>query len=748
MGAGASTAIGALTRADVIEKTRNTQSLLNLIFEYLMTDIQIVDFYRLLSPDECRKYVLVLASRIHESFLSLDILPSKDRSGKLYYTTVKDHVSPPKEEDKRFRQQTCLALSFFYVRIFQIFGALALTLIDDATAMPKIAAGLDMSLSGIQPGAGAGIRPAAGRIGDVPYAPSGRYTSLDGKGSIGTTDRESRGWFGGGPFDALSGATSFDATTSRPDFKEFNFLPLRKSADGKYTAVRNDNLGRSFYRLDTARQLYFSYIPGTALIGGSQGLLLLHLDTELVIDGIRTTNPVLSMRVTAKGSEQRLAFGNEVLLQKGKMVTLRDLDLLLSPATVSRGGDLPSGEKRYTIFSGGRSLSPSEFFDDYGKRFKDILTTVGAKRTGGDTDWGEGRTTGLDRGRSVSFLDEDAARDYRRRMALESRPTPTLSLSRYLEPKDGDRRPGSSRLLSDDDVPMGMRISRMEYAVRQTKPLPTCVSRAIQLLTTKPAGGLSAISSICDKGFLVEDHDRRRAGTVRIGDSLEKAPGMVALVQLFYDTVTGPDKLAMSAPSLQSYTAFMMAMGELLGMFEKGAKVATDERTLKLPAISDKHMAGICQTLALTADGRLELPAEVATQVLPYVQQLFKQQLDHAGKAGMILSRLFSVEKSKDGFVRIRIHPSVLDGGFPVLERIAAGTREVLMQYYVGCEKTYRDGVDVIAKAAKKPPTGVAEGALALVAGKGAPAGAAVPKRPVPGPEIKGILKKPVGPAY
>jgi hypothetical protein len=224
--------------------------------------------------------------------------------------------------------------------------------------------------------------------------------------------------------------------------------------------------------------------------------------------------------------------------------------------------------------------------------------------------------------------------------------------------------------LSDDEVPMGMRISRMEYAVRQTKPLPTCVSRAIQLLTTKPAGGLSAISSICDKGFLVEDHDRRRAGTVRIGESLDKSPGMVALVQLFYDTVTGPDKLAMSAPSVQNYTVFMMAMGELLGVFEKGAKVATDERVLKLPAISDKHMAGICQTLALTADGRLELPVEVATQVMPYVQQLFKQQLIHAGRAGAILEQLFKVEKSKDGFVRIRIQPAVLDGGFPVLERI------------------------------------------------------------------------------
>lgn len=220
-----------------------------------------------------------------------------------------------------------------------------------------------------------------------------------------------------------------------------------------------------------------------------------------------------------------------------------------------------------------------------------------------------------------------------------------------------------------------------------------------------------------------------RAGTVRIGDSLEKSPGIAALAQLFYDTVTGPAKLAMSAPSLQNYTLFMMSMGELLGVFKKGAAVPTNERALKLPAIADKHMASICQKLGQTADGRIELEPAAAAQVLPYVRELFAQQLIHAGKAGTILNQLFLTERSKDGFMRIRIHPNVLDGGFPALEQIAAATRNVLSEYYVGCELTYRKGVDVIVKAKEKEKVKVnlTESVLEGVRGKGGPAGMTAP---------------------
>lgn len=682
MGAGAST-FRTLTREEVIEKTRSTQVLVNFIFEYLMSDIQIVDFYRLLSPDECRKYVLFLASRIHEGFLSLDIVPSKDRSGKLYYRTVKDHVSPPTEEEKRFRQQTCLALSFFYVRIFQIFGALALTLVDDATAMPKIAAGIDSAI-GVLP---VGARPTIGRIGETPVM---ARTPLQRRATIGSgTLSDARGMtplsntlrlIGGGPLNS----------SDRPDFKEFNFVPLKRATDDTYKSSELTLFGakQQFYPLDTKAPLYFAYVP-ESLSGASRGLLYLRLGSEVSIGGLRTGSILLQMRSTPlRGKQWRISFSNTLLLGNGKEVVTEDLNLVLENVVVMQRDD---EKDSYVVIIGGRTISTNDFFDVTARLFKErILPRI--------QDSAEARR--------VRFSDDGFAREPERRSAYDLGRTRSMAdvfASRELGGIGTvDRRPGaSSYLLKDEEVPMGMRISRMEYAVRQTKPLPTCVTRALQLLTTKPAGGIAAISSICDKGFLTEDYDRRRAGTVRIGESLDKSPGIAALAQLFYDTVTGPDKLAMSAPSLQSYKAFMMAMGELLGEFKKGSEMASDA-SLKLPAITDKYMSSLCDKLALTADGHLALSAETRLQVMPYVQMLFRRQIEHASNAGAILNKLFKIEKSKDGYMRIRIQPAVLDGGFPVLERITAATREILMQYYAGCEKTYRDGVAVIAKAAEK----------------------------------------------
>ncbi len=657
-----------------------------------MTDIQIVDFYRLLSPDECRKYVFFLASRIHEGFLSLDILPSKDRSGKLYYRTVKDHVSPPTEEEKRFRQQTCLALSFFYVRIFQIFGALALTLIDDATAMPKIAAGLDSALS-VRP---LGTRPAIGRVGEIPVpARMERRTTLGTKSvplaadarydSLAETPRYGA-YIGGGP-------------TDRPDFKEFNFVPLKRVTDGLYKSSELLLFGakQQFYALSTTAPLYFAYVP-ESLSSTSKGLLYLRLPSEVSIDGQRTGSVILQMRSTLGRSKQgRVSFSNTLLLGNGKEVFTENLNLILPDVIVLQRDDRKDD---YVITIGGKTLSTADFFDICAKQFKerilpriqDSLVIKPRVRFEDEEPRGRERSTAYDLGRD---RDPFSVREMG-------------GIGTY------DRRPGgTSRLLKDEEVPMGMRISRMEYAVRQTKPLPTCVTRALQLLTTKPAGGVAAISSICDKGFLVEDYDRRRAGTVRIGpgESMEKSPGLAALAQLFYDMVTGPDKLAMSTPSLQSYRVFMMAMGELLGVFKKGQEMASDKEMM-LTGISDKYMTSICEKLALTGEGQIKLSPETVTKVMPYVQQLFRRQLEHAGRAGAILNSLFKIEKSKDGSVRIRIQPAVLDGGFPILERITAATREILMQYYVGCEKTYREGVEVIAAAAAESAFGAVEGVL------------------------------------
>ena len=134
MGAGQSIPAN-LTRQKVFELTRNTRALMNVLMDYMLKEVTVRDFLALSNPTECKKYVIFMANTLHKYFYELQIVPTKDKRGVIAFRPVKELVTPAQEGDSSERQSLCLTLAYFYTRIFQIYGALALTLIDDATYM-------------------------------------------------------------------------------------------------------------------------------------------------------------------------------------------------------------------------------------------------------------------------------------------------------------------------------------------------------------------------------------------------------------------------------------------------------------------------------------------------------------------------------------------------------------------------------------------------------------------------------------
>jgi hypothetical protein len=130
MGAGPSRD-GGLTHARLLEATKTTRGIIDILLEYLIRELNIRDFYLLSSPSECKKYVLFLASKLASKFIEFQITPTRDKSGTIAFRSVKDLTEPGAVEQKQ-RQSLCLTLAYFYVRIFQVYGALAVTLLDDA----------------------------------------------------------------------------------------------------------------------------------------------------------------------------------------------------------------------------------------------------------------------------------------------------------------------------------------------------------------------------------------------------------------------------------------------------------------------------------------------------------------------------------------------------------------------------------------------------------------------------------------
>jgi hypothetical protein len=136
MGAGQSLP-SDLTHEKLFELTKDTRNIMNILLEYMLKEVTVRDFLALSDPSECKKYVLFKANTLHKYFYELQIVPTTDKRGVLAFRPVKELIAPQKEEAEKERQSLCLILAYYYTRIFQIYGALALTLIDDAQMTSK-----------------------------------------------------------------------------------------------------------------------------------------------------------------------------------------------------------------------------------------------------------------------------------------------------------------------------------------------------------------------------------------------------------------------------------------------------------------------------------------------------------------------------------------------------------------------------------------------------------------------------------
>ena len=112
-------------------KNITTPYVMNTILNYMLKELNIRDFHTLSNPSTCNKYVLFMANNIYKHFYDLQLFPYRNEKRILLFRKVDDLVNPSDDE----RQSLCLVLSYYYVRIFQIYGALALTLISDVSFM-------------------------------------------------------------------------------------------------------------------------------------------------------------------------------------------------------------------------------------------------------------------------------------------------------------------------------------------------------------------------------------------------------------------------------------------------------------------------------------------------------------------------------------------------------------------------------------------------------------------------------------
>ncbi len=647
---------------------------MSVLLEYMLKEVTVRDFVALSNPTECKKYVIFMANALHKSFYELQIVPTKDKRGVIAFRPIRELIQPPTEDSDKERQSLCLTLAYFYTRIFQIYGALALTLIDDASVITE--SGLtsfygDTSKTGlIAPGrrqyvsTGGGSTEMVNDLGNFYCINSFLENQL----------KERYGWL-----------TIYNETGNDNAEIYLNVDPLeRVIVDGRSAQPTQNAMGRP----QSGRFLIF--------YGTDRRYAYLNMSAQRM--GIRTGRVSIrfdTLEYSQKGKTEKtkISLPDEILRDKNIVVV----------------GEKIGGIQEYSIE--GKDTTIIAYFTNLFKKL-------------------------------VPYIKQISQTDYV--------PTHTNSYTT-----------SSTTVRSEVGTAEELHLARLLDNLQKTKPLGHCLARAMQLLKTLPMGGQPGMSDICKAKFLEQTSISSsgikttvsRSGIPGPGDNLASSPGMAATAQLFYDTIIiGTPKIIMGqqpkAPgqksSVQQYIDFMKRMSVLFGDFGPDGRPKLDEVLQQegLKGIKNRRDKDMCGD---KIDKTIMVPANAVKSVYDIVNQLYQTQLKHSALCGQILKMLFAIEREKStGRYRISLSNTIVQRGFPEIDRINYIARDTLVKYYEKCEQTYLQGMSRVLTANRAATAA----AMARSPGAATPAGRvasapAAPGIPLRSPGLPGIMARP-----
>ena len=116
------------TKGEVQDKTETTIFLMNRILDFILRNADVTDMMSLATDEGCKKWIIVAESNLTKLFNRIRIQPELNKDGILYLS----QISAIEKESKKqgLNKQYCEILSFFFIRLFQVVGALSLSVLD------------------------------------------------------------------------------------------------------------------------------------------------------------------------------------------------------------------------------------------------------------------------------------------------------------------------------------------------------------------------------------------------------------------------------------------------------------------------------------------------------------------------------------------------------------------------------------------------------------------------------------------
>lgn len=113
-----------------------TKTILNNLLKEMFTRTDLIDLYSLADPEQCKRYIVVATTALDKLFIKINLEPREGPRGEFYFQRI-DGIQ--KGNPMREQQTTnCRKLAFFFIRIFQVYAALTISVLDtDLTRNPE-----------------------------------------------------------------------------------------------------------------------------------------------------------------------------------------------------------------------------------------------------------------------------------------------------------------------------------------------------------------------------------------------------------------------------------------------------------------------------------------------------------------------------------------------------------------------------------------------------------------------------------
>jgi len=765
-------------------KSIQTPDVLNFILKEMFSRADLVDIYSLADPNKCSRYLIVTAEALESLFVKMRLYPDK-KDGTLYFQSIaglEKGRSQAAVAAREKQKENCTELAFFFIRIFQTYAALTLSIMDSTI-------------------------PSVDPVDDIPRAPGARRTSefLDPKSFLGISKAaelsKPSSWFQfGGSLPQPAGRTDFsgsffirDPTIPAPNirltaysilnsvlsqpqgltrsplsaplpFADFPRMTIKQDTLYRFHVV-NDPTSREPLPPESMNPLVIyqfertNISPSKQAIGGrltitgdpetnnydivlgnfqfgtstvpeqianKEGSLTPSMDGRVVYDGDSYPNakgkslryllqemfeeaivdkfkkaPFSTVQylrkmgyISGSPNQDAIINGTHISINAGQeskakvRITFRDSKILegdTSKTTIKIDADLEIEEAKETI-KNSSNVYKNRVTVDFSNRsinpeyISDMFTFPQIARPRDFISYTKDTTPKSDPGDLTipQFLESK----FQKIISNQDDDIPDRSGIKFT--RAGLPEPHNSESMNDD-----LRVKAIWKALAKDPPVKShCIARAVQLLSVgafQRDMGEGAFTSACRLTFRYQKGDD---GSLPVpGRPITTEHGIYALATLFVDT------LEKGIPKIKDENQYKDFLKNLRYTFEKYPSLEGTPQPNKLNDITERLLP-MCKD---KDDARLIIDkkandAGLTSSLRNSVNKLVEIQRNHMGAAMKIIFKLFDGNSIQNKRV-FALNPTILRGGTNAVNLVAKEARELLLNYYKGCELTYRDGV-------------------------------------------------------